>query len=91
MTVYIIRRILLAIFTAWAISVLAWFVIELPPGDNVQAFLDRQMQMGTAVDLAIADEVRHHFGLDKPQYERYLIWISRLLQGEMGLAISEPG
>ena len=91
MTVYILRRILLAIFTAWSISVLAWFVIELPPGDNVQAFLDRQMQMGTAVDLAVADEVRRHFGLDKPQYERYLIWISRLLQGEMGLAISEPG
>ena len=35
MTAYIIRRILLALFTAWVISVLAWVVIELPPGDNV--------------------------------------------------------
>ena len=91
MTAYILRRILLAVFTAWVISVLAWFVIELPPGDNVQHFLDRQMQMGTAVDLRVADEVRRHFGLDKPQYVRYAIWLGRLLRGDMGLAISEPG
>ena len=80
MTAYIVRRILLALFTAWVISVLAWFVIELPPGDNVQHFLDRQMQMGTAVDLRVADEVRRHFGLDKPQYVRYAIWMGRLLR-----------
>ena len=91
MTAYIVRRILLALFTAWVISVLAWVVIELPPGDNVKHFLDRQMQMGTAVDLQVADEVRRHFGLDKPQYVRYAIWLGRLLRGDLGLAISEPG
>lgn len=91
MTTYILRRILLSIFTIWAISILSWFVIEIPPGDNVQHFLDRQMQLGAAHDLKLADEVRRHFGLDKPQYQRYAIWIGRLLRGDMGLAISEPG
>ena len=89
---YIVRRVLLAAFTAWMITILAWFVIELPPGDNITHFLDRQMQMGGAVDLRVADEVRKYFGLHRPQYQRYSIWLWRLLHGDLGVAITaDPG
>ena len=32
---YIVRRLLLAVLTSWAISVLAFVIIQLPPGDYV--------------------------------------------------------
>jgi peptide/nickel transport system permease protein len=89
---YISRRVLLSLFTTWIISILAFVIIELPPGDNVTHFLDRQMQMGTQVDLQLAEEVRRYFGLDKPQYQRYAIWIWRMVRyGDLGLAITQTG
>jgi peptide/nickel transport system permease protein len=36
---YLIRRVLLALFTCWAISVLAFAIIQLPPGDFVDAYI----------------------------------------------------
>jgi peptide/nickel transport system permease protein len=88
---YISRRVLLALFTTWIITILAFVIIELPPGDNVTHFLDRQMQLGSAMDLHLAAEVRKYFGLDKPQYQRYAIWVWRMVRyGDLGLAITQP-
>jgi peptide/nickel transport system permease protein len=36
---YLIRRVLLALFTCWAISVLAFVIIQLPPGDFLTAYV----------------------------------------------------
>jgi ABC-type microcin C transport system permease subunit YejB len=36
---YLVRRLLLALFTSWAISVLAFAIIQLPPGDFVDAYI----------------------------------------------------
>ena len=38
MLAYMVRRVLLSIFTIWVISVLAFVIIELPPGDQVDRF-----------------------------------------------------
>ena len=40
---YIGRRILLAIFTVWVISMLSFFVIELPEGDLVSKAIDQKI------------------------------------------------
>ena len=38
MLAYIVRRVFLSMFTIWVISVLAFVIIELPPGDQVDRF-----------------------------------------------------
>jgi peptide/nickel transport system permease protein len=39
MIAYTVRRLLLALVTVWAISVLSFVIIQLPPGDFVDAYI----------------------------------------------------
>ena len=36
---YIVRRLMLAVLTVWAISVLSFMIIHLPPGDYVTSYI----------------------------------------------------
>ena len=46
MTAYIARRLLLSAFTVLVISMLAYFIIELPEGDSATKHIDRLMSSG---------------------------------------------
>ena len=46
MLAYIGRRALLAVFTVWAISALAFAIIQLPPGDYVTSYIAQMASMG---------------------------------------------
>ena len=41
MITYVARRLLIAIATIWAISVVAYVIIQLPPGDFVDSYIAR--------------------------------------------------
>ena len=49
MLAYIGRRALLAVFTVWAISVLSFVIIQLPPGDYVTSYIAQMASMGSVV------------------------------------------
>ena len=49
MLAYIGRRAILAIFTVWAISVLSFAIIQLPPGDYVTSYIAQMAAMGVRV------------------------------------------
>ena len=36
---YILRRGLMGLLTAWAVTVLAYVIIQLPPGDYISSYL----------------------------------------------------
>lgn len=85
MITYVIRRILTAIPLLFAISIIGFVIIQLPEGD----YLDRKIQQleeeyGDSSSLAHVDELRERYGLDKPIYVRYWIWISGFVQGDFG-------
>ena len=44
MLAFISRRLILAFFTIWVVSVLAFAVIQLPPGDMVDQYIDALME-----------------------------------------------
>ena len=92
MTAYISRRLILALFTIWAISALSFFIIELPAGDLATKRLDRTMDYttGPAQAQEIADQVRRYLQLDKPVYVRYFIWLGGLLRGDLGRSFGSP-
>ena len=83
---YIVRRLLLAAFTMWTITVLAFVVIQLPEGDTVTKKLDSLMQNGDPVALEMADHLREYFGLNRPMHIRYLKWMSNMLRGDLGIS-----
>ena len=46
MVAYIVRRILLAIVTLFAISVLSFIIIQLPPGDYITSYIAQMSASG---------------------------------------------
>ena len=69
MLTFIIRRSLLALLTIWALSIISFVVIQLPPGDFVdQYILDLFAGNWDAGNSAgsdeLADTLRAQFGLD---------------------------
>ena len=86
MLAYIVRRVFLSIFTIWVISVLAFVIIELPPGDQVDRFKEVTESRDEVPDPERIALLRSYLGLDQPQYIRYLKWMANLAQGDLGIS-----
>lgn len=85
MTNYIIRRLLIAIPTLIAISILSFIIIQLPPGDYLdQKIAQLEQQYGDSSSVAQAEQLRKHYGLDRPMPERYIKWVSGFVRGDFG-------
>ena len=86
MLAYLIRRLGLAIVTIWAITVVTFVIIQLPPGDFVDAYIAQSAAMGSAITQAEADALRLAYGLDQPIFVQYAKWLGMILRGEFGLS-----
>jgi len=84
---YLIRRLILAILTVWAISVLAFVIIQLPPGDYITSYIAQMSASGSFVTEQEADALREQYGLNKPVWVQYLRWMKLVLRGNFGIAL----
>jgi peptide/nickel transport system permease protein len=84
---YIVRRLLLAVLTSWAVSVLAFVIIQLPPGDYVTAYIAQMTSSGTTVSEELAATLREQYGLNQPVWVQYLRWMKLVLRGDFGMAL----
>lgn len=84
---YIVRRLVLALFTIWAISVLSFVIIQLPRGDFVSAYIAQLAASGASVSAQEAENLRVQYGLNQPIYIQYGKWIGLLLQGDFGVSM----
>ncbi len=84
---YIGRRALLAVFTVWAISMLAFAIIQLPPGDYVTSYIAQMAAMGSVVSDEEAQSLRIQYGLGQPIYVQYLKWMKLVVQGDFGMSM----
>jgi peptide/nickel transport system permease protein len=87
MLAYIGRRALLAVFTVWAISMLAFAIIQLPPGDYVTSYIAQMAAMGSVVSEEEAQNLRIQYGLGQPIYVQYLKWMKLVVQGNFGMSM----
>ncbi|MEJ5308414.1 MAG: ABC transporter permease [Anaerolineae bacterium] len=76
---YIIQRIIRAIPQLLLISILAFIIIQLPPGDIVTRQIERLQASGVTVSEAQAQALIRQYGMDRPMYQRYLLWISKII------------
>lgn len=84
MLAYTIRRILIMVPTLLAISAIVFIIIQLPPGDYLETLISEMQSQGEAVDPQKIAALRAQYGLDRPLYEQYAVWVLGLLQGDMG-------
>jgi peptide/nickel transport system permease protein len=87
MLAYLVRRLLLALLTIWAISVLAFVIIQLPPGDYITSYIAQMSASGGFVSEQEAQALRREYGLDRPLWFQYLRWMRLVLQGNFGVAL----
>lgn len=85
MTTYILRRILIAIPTLILISIIAFIIIQLPPGDYLDYRIAQlEQQYGDSSSMAQAETLRKRYGLDQPIWQQYLGWVSGFVRGDFG-------
>jgi peptide/nickel transport system permease protein len=85
MLMYFVRRILMMIPTLFAISIVAFAIIQLPPGDYLTTYVAQLQQQGDLVDAAELARLRERYGLGQPIYIQYFKWITGiLLRGDWG-------
>lgn len=80
MWVYIVRRLLLMVPVIVLVSVIAFSIILLLPGDPALAILGPER----ARDAVAYQALRQELGLDRPIPVQYLSWVSKMAVGDFG-------
>jgi peptide/nickel transport system permease protein len=75
---YLIKRLLSTIPVLLGISLLLFFMLRLLPGDPAQVLAG---QMASPQEI---ENIRHQLGLDRPIYEQYAKYLSRLARFDLG-------
>lgn len=81
---YIARRLLVMIPTLFIISILVFFIIQLPPGDYLETLVAELQSQGEAVSQERIAFYRQEYGLGEPIWKQFAVWFWGLLQGNMG-------
>lgn len=88
MIAFIVRRTLLAIPTLIFISLIAFLIIQLPPGDYVTAYAAQLRQSGEHLTAVQESLLRDRMGLNDPILLQYWRWITAIvLRGDFGYSL----
>ena len=79
MLVYIIRRLIMLIPILFLVSFIAFFVIELPPGDWMTTYVSQLRASGIELSEQEAQRLSELYGFDQPMYARYLKWVQGIV------------
>ncbi len=81
MAEFIVRRLFQTAFVLLIVSIIAFSLLHIIPGDPVLSIL------GEHVTQIQIDQLRHELGLDQPAYLQYFKWISNVFKGDFGRSI----
>jgi len=92
MLFYVIRRVLYMFVTLLILSVAAFTIVQLPPGDYLTSYIIQLTQSGSEVTEAEIASLRKQYGLDLPIYLRYFKWMWGIFHGDFGISFewNEP-
>ncbi len=80
---YILKRIILAVVTVWAVATLTFFLMNMVPGGP---FLSEK-----AISPQATAALEAKYGLDKPLFQRYLTYITDAAHGDFGDSLKQRG
>ena len=79
---FVITRLGLVIPTFFGMTLLAFFLIRLVPGDPIETLAGER-----GIDPVRHAQLLHAYGLDEPLWTQYGIYITKVLQGDLGKSI----
>jgi peptide/nickel transport system permease protein len=71
-------RFLQMVFVLWAVATILFLIFRLMPGNPLVAYIDPTFTQEQQ------EELLQRFGLDKPLYVQYFVYLGNLLQGDLG-------
>jgi hypothetical protein len=80
---YILKRIVMAVFTLWAVITITFFVMHAVPGGP----FTREKAISAEAQAALNAK----YGLDKPLFEQYTTYLVDALHGNFGPSIKQRG
>ncbi len=83
---YLVKRVGYGLLTIFAVSVLSFVIIQLPPGDYVTSYIAALEAQGGEVADDEAASLRIQYGLGQPIYVQYGKWVSQIFQGNLGIS-----
>lgn len=75
---FLVRRLLFSVLTMFVVSIVAFFMLRLIPGDIIDLML---ADFGYAADRAVLEA---QLGLNQPIYSQFFNWFFGLLTGDLG-------
>ncbi len=81
---YVIRRFLYMVIILLVVSVVAFIIIQLPPGDYLTSYIMQLKISGQVVDEAQIASLERQYGLNLPIYFQYFKWMWGMLHGDLG-------
>jgi len=70
--------------TLFAISVMVFVIIQLPPGDFFDSLQAQLAESDSQADQEAFDALRRQYHLDEPLWKQYLHWVRGCLSGDFG-------
>lgn len=83
---YVIRRLIYMIPTIIIIAIIAFIVIELPPGDYLTSYVIQLESQGVEVTDEQIQSLQQRYGLGLPLYQRFFKWMGGMLHGDFGMS-----
>jgi peptide/nickel transport system permease protein len=82
---FIVRRVVMMIPTLFAISIVTFIIIQLPPGDFFTTYISNLAALGESTDQSVVEAIKKEYGFDEPVYVQYWKWITKIItQGDFG-------
>ncbi|RZT91538.1 peptide/nickel transport system permease protein [Advenella incenata] len=81
MITYIARRLLATLPVIVMVAIVIFAILRLTPGDPAAIIA------GDDATAAQLEQIRQSMGLDQPIYTQFVVWVGRLLQGDLGVSL----
>ena len=81
MLAFAVRKLAIALITLLGVSIIAFFLMRVVPGDTIDA------QLGQFYTEQRAEQMRAELGLDAPVVVQYGRWLAGAVQGDLGESI----
>ena len=79
---FLLRRLVLAFFTLFMLSLLVFFATHMLPGDVAKKIL------GPFADADAVKQLNHELGTDRPIPVQYASWLGNTLRGDLGQSLN---
>lgn len=80
---YLVKRLFFAVTTVFVAITINFFLFRVLPGDSV-----RNMARVPHASPQLKASLEQEFGLDRPPFEQYLLYLKQLAHGNMGVSFS---